>query len=735
MKTPRFSLLKPLAITTLATAAINANSQALEEVVITAQKRAQDLQDVPIAVTAMSASMLKEAGISDVKGIALRTPNFSMGEFNPTQPQLYIRGIGSNGDGAGGGEQSVAMFIDGVYIPRSAGTGTELYDIESIEVLRGPQGTLWGKNAIAGAVNIRTSKPSDELTMGVEAEAGNMGLVSFKGMASGPISDQLNGKLGFNHKQRDPYVQSVVDPSIKTGDIDSQGLRGQLLFMPTDMLDFLLSVDWGKDRRSGGAVSPDSNHGLVGMFIQSPAAPRAGFYQNYLEREGKAEIDSSGMSLTTTWDMEFATLTAISAYRELESALENISFGVGLTTFPVLDLNNYTKEDSKMFSQELRLAGNTDQMNWQTGLYYNREKTNRTEGGEFATKINLNTFFAQGKITLLPSAIALPDDVTTQSNTTTSWAVFGQADYSLTANLDLTFGLRYTNEEKDYQNIGVRGAGLYVLENYNISANKSWSATTFKFVANYHINNNTMAYFSAATGFKSGGFDGVASTEKGAKTPFDQEEALNLELGLKTMLFDERLRLNTAVFNMAYDDLQILQAFPNGGPIPPLQTKNAGEAESKGLELETQWAINDEFTLSATYAYLSTKYTKLDGSLASNIGNHLRNAPKNTYSLLLDYRKALGSGGEVSARAEYITKDIAYQDIENYSYAAIDEYSVGNLRAAYSTSDENWEIALWVKNITDEEYYIHNYQISPFGAFHIAALPRNYGVTVSWKNW
>lgn len=733
MKLSQTLFSKTMIATAISLTAVPSHAQVLEEVVITAQKRAEDLQDVPIAVTAMSANMIREAGISDVKDVALRTPNFSMGEFNPTQPQLYIRGIGSNGDGAGGGEQSVAMFVDGVYVPRSAGTGTELYDIESIEVLRGPQGTLWGKNAIAGAVNIRTTKPADELTIGLETEIGNLGLVGARGMVSGPLTDLVSGKLGFNHKKRDPYISSVVYPSVETGDIDSQGLRGQILITASDTLDFLFAADWGRDRRSGGAVSPSSEHGLVGMFLGTSAVPKAGFHENYLEREGKSEMDSAGTSLTVNWDLDYGLLTAITAYRSLESALDNISFGVGISTFPILDVNNYMEEESDMFSQELRLSGGTDRINWQTGLYYNREKTDRVEGGEFATAVNLTTFFTQGKVVPLGVVVPLPDDVTQQSNTTTSWAVFGQADYSVTDNLDVTFGLRYTNEEKDFRNVGTRGAGLYVLESYDIDTSHSWSATTFKFVANYHLDQSTMVYFSSATGFKSGGFDGVASTGEGARTPFDQEEALNLEIGIKSMLFEDRLRLNAAIFNMDYDDLQILQAFPNGGPIPPLQTKNAGKAESKGLELELQWALSEAFTLSGTYAYLDTEYTELDGNLQANEGNHLRNAPENSLSLVLDYRKQMPRGGELSARAEYIRKDIAYQDIENYAYAAIDKYNISNLRVAYLTADENWEFAAWVKNASDEAYFIHNYQISPFGAFHISALPRNYGITVGWR--
>jgi len=725
----------PVAIA-LATASIVSGVQAfeLEEIVVTAQKRAQDMQDVPIAVTAMSAEMIKEAGISNMNGIAVRTPGFSMGNFNPTQPQLYIRGIGSNGDGAGGGEQSVAMFVDGVYINRSAGTGTELYDLESIEVLRGPQGTLWGKNAIAGAINVTTKRPSDTLEGAFEVGVGNIGQRSYRGMVTGPLSENLNGKISFNKKQQDAYVESVIDSNIETGDIDSESVRAQFLFTPSDSVEMLLTADYGTDERSGAAAVPASDQGLIGLLLQAnPALPAAGFHENYMEDEGLTSMDTKGLSLQVDWDNDWGTLTSLTAYRKGRSEFENISFGVGLTAFPVLDVNNYAEETSRMFSQEFRLAGDTDNLQWQAGLYYNQEKVSRLEGGKFATAIDLGAFFGGGGINPLGFVAALPDDIADQKNTTTSVAAFAQGTYAVTEDLDLTVGVRFTREEKDFSNKGTAGAGLYVLETYEIEAEETWTAPTYKVVANYHVNDDTMVYLSLASGFKSGGFDGIASTQEGARTPFDEETALNLELGFKSMLFDNRLRLNGAIFNTDYEDLQILQAFPNGSPIPPLQTKNAGKAVSRGVELEATLAVTENLRLNATYAYLDTEYKELDGSLEAFEGKSLRNAPENAYSFSANYDKPLGNGAIISARAEYIAKDQAYQDVQNLESAAIPAYRLTNLRLAYTTPDEKWEVAAWANNVFDEEYYVHNYFIAPFGALNVPALPRTYGVNATYQ--
>ncbi len=712
-----------------------AETFALEEIVVTAQKRAQDMQDVPIAVTAMNADLIKQAGISNVSGIAARTPGFSMGEFNPTQPQLFIRGIGSNGDGAGGGEQSVAMFVDGVYVNRSAGTGTELFDIESIEVLRGPQGTLWGKNAIAGAINVTTQKPSDEFSAKVEIGAGNYDLRSYRGMITGPLTENLNAKITYNQKDRDPYVESVMS-DVETGDLDSSSVRTQFLLTPSDSVEVLVSLDYAEDDRTGVAAVPDER-GLIPpaadavgqtlAFLQSiNAIPKADFHENYLEDAGHTSMESQGASVQVNWDLDATTLTSITAYRESKTSFSNIALGVGSASFPTLGVvDNYSEESSRMLSQELRLAGETDSLNWQTGVYFNQETTRRAEGGNF-----------QGTLT---SGFLVSDD-TFQKNETTSYAAFAQGTYTVTDKLDVTLGIRYTKEEKDFENRGISGAGLYVLEDYDVAVDESWNSTTYKLVANYQLLDDTMIYASAATGFKSGGFDGVATGAAEAASPFEQEEALNLEVGFKSMLVDNRLRLNGALFHTTYEDLQLLQTFDDGNPatlVDPLKTINAGEAETQGIELEAEFALTENWRLSGTYAYLDTEYTKfqsgLTPDLVPNEGNKLRNAPRNAWNLAVSYSKDLAIGGAVDARVEYVAKDKAYQDIQNFEYAAIPAYRVYNMRMAYTSADEQWEVAGWVNNAFDEEYYAHNYQIAPFGAFHVPALPRTYGVSLTYS--
>jgi len=725
-------LASSMAFATLSVEAVESGFE-LEEVVVTAQKRAQDLQDVPIAVTAMDATALRQAGIEDVKGIAQRTPGFSMGTFMAAQPQLFIRGIGSNGDSAGGGEQSVAMFIDGVYINRSAGGSMELFDLASVEVLRGPQGTLWGKNAIGGAVNMRSKRPSEEFDASFEVGMGNLGLQTYRGLVSGGLTEQLAGKVTFSRKERDDWIDSAADDSVHTGGLDSDSIRAQLLFIPSETVEVQLSADYGSDDRSGISINPQigaAENGAVNQFASF--APEIDFHDTMLEDAGFQSVEGKGVSLAIDWDIsDTVTLSSISAYRETDTAFANNNTGTGLSTFSVFELFNFAAETSEMLSQELRLSGDTDAVHWQTGVYFNNEQTSRAEGGDFLIGPG-------GPLLGIPAFLegVTLTDLADQRNETDSVAVFGQFTYSVSEVLDVTLGARYSKEEKDFANTGTRGIGLFVVEDYDVTAQESWSKPTYKLTANYQLAEDAMIYVSAATGFKSGGFDGVASTSLAASTAFNEEEALNLELGLKSMLLDNRLRFNAAIFSTAYDNLQVLGSIEDGVcTICPLVTLNAGEAESAGVEVEATFLATQNLQFSFNYAYLDTEYTTLNTEgLKEFEGNSLRNAPENAYNIAALYEKDLDNGGAFTARAEWIHKDIAYQSIQNREAGAIPEYDLGNLRLSYTSADEQWEVSGWVNNIADEEYLAHNYVQPGFGVLATAGMPRTYGLTLTWSS-
>jgi len=724
------------AITAAVTFSTAIHAFELEEIIVTATKRSESLQDVPIAVTAMDQRTIEQAGITDVGDISQRTPGFTMGSFTAAAPRLYIRGIGSNERGAGGGEPSVAMFIDGIYINRASAMNTQLFDLASVEVLRGAQGTLWGKNAAAGVVNMKTRAPSkDDIQASLKAGVGNFGTQDISAFLSGPLSDDVAGKLTVGTRKRGDYMGSVLSSDADTGEIDAQSVRGQLTWQVSDTVDVKFSVDYGRDVRDGVGINsqlwPDASFAGEPMnFFANLQAP-IDFHETFLESSGFQEMESSGASIELNWDLGESTFTSITAHRKnKENGLNNM-IGTSIQTFPVLGILVFTDEDNEMFSQELRLSGGSESLTWQTGLYYFNEQTHRIEGGEFP--------LGPGA----PDALGVPSflvgqtlfDSADQHNETDSFAVFGELTWSASDRLDLTFGARYTEEEKDYSSFGIGQAQLFI-GNFNIEAEESWTNPTYKAVANYHTTEDSMVYLSIATGFKSGGWRSLATSAVAAETPFDEENATNYELGLKTMLFDNTVRLNGALFRTDYNDLQVQASVETGDcVICPVSTVNAGEALIQGLELELAWAASEELQLLANYAYLDSEYDNLPPELAPFNGNQLVNAPEKAYNLVALYETTISNGGEASVRYEYIYQGEAQSDIQNQETSVRSDYDLTNLRFGYTTPEGDWEVAAWVNNVFDEEWLAHVFYNPGIGSVRQPALPRTYGLSVTWRNF
>jgi iron complex outermembrane recepter protein len=713
----------------IASASFELHAFTLEEMVVTAQHREESLQDVPIAITAIGAEDIRTADISDINAISLRTPGFSMGNFLPAQPQLFIRGVGSNADGAAE-DQSVVLFLDGVYLGRTAGQAFDLFDLERLEILRGPQGTLYGKNAAGGAINIVSQKPTEELEAALEVSTGSMGYWGTRGKVSGALSDTVAGKISFNYKERDGYVESLVANIDDLNAFESKGVRGQLLITPTDSLEVLISADYSEDSRN----SPGRNTGeelfLADFVAMSGLNPD--FHENLQSEKPHSDIESSGVSVQVNWDTDQGTFTSITAYREAKSDTRDVAFSADIEYFPLASLSNSSTEKSEQFSQEFRFAADAgDNLFWQAGVYYLNEDVKRIEANDIACGFLCNGFNPNPYNPADPSTspLFLPQASTQQANETNSYGIFAQGTWTFNENWDLTLGARYTYETKDASNIGTPDGAFSILEAYDVEMDESWSAFTPKAALNYRLDEDTTLYSTVSTGFKSGGYQGMAPTEAAASTAFDEESVINYEIGIKGTALDSTLRYGATAFHTEYDDLQVLvQTIQNGGPGPQL-TQNAGSARSRGFEFDAQWQLHEYWQVSGTYAFLDTEYRELEGNLQAFEGNALRNAPEEAVSLsvIFDYPLA---NGRLNARADFTYKDEAYQDVENQEAAKMDSYNVTNLRVAYAPESDRWELAGWVKNATDEEYMLHNSTLNPgLAQVTVPAAPRTLGLT------
>jgi iron complex outermembrane receptor protein len=724
----------------------------LEEVIVTAQHRAENVQEIPIAVTALNAELLHRADIFDIGSIAQNTPGLSYAEFSPGQASVTMRGIGSADDGAGL-DNSVAMFLDGVYIGRGASINFDMFDLERIEVLRGPQGTLFGRNAIGGAISVVTTKPADEFGAKLGATAGNEGILRYQGMVTGPLAESLSGKITFNHREHDGFVENVITGKDEM-DEDQDSIRGQLRW-DLDNSEWLLSADYMEDDRADMGRTPFVDNAplsdiLVANGVNSP-------WKNASARTGFSKREASGISLQGDFDFDNGTLTSITAFRHAETDWEMASAGapLGGLGLPFDEVIDAIVEDIDTFSQEFRWTSSLgDKFNYTLGLYYFEEDTDRVEQFKISAA---GSYEGAHPFTLtdVGSQDFIGNEYSRTANETTSYAVYGQGTYSLNDKWSLTAGGRFTLDEKDYtaesvncgadrtgtdfENFpeceGLGGSLNIIAESFLVEPSDDWDDFSPMIAVKYFASDSVMWYGSVSRGFKSGGFAGSQGVESVASNPVDPETATNFELGFKGDMLDDTLRLNATAFYTDYEDLQVVRF----GPVPGSEfgtfiTTNLGSAEIAGVEVEFTWYITEEFRLSGFYAYLDTEVDDLlietAGGLTDASGKDLIRAPENSGNLALDYDTTT-SIGDINVRLSYSHSDEQRTDYVDDRIIQ-DEQDLWDGRIGWMSSDESWEVAAWVKNMTDEDYVSHMYVIGP-GGIGIWGPPRTYGISLNWK--
>ncbi|MDA5194420.1 TonB-dependent receptor [Govanella unica] len=748
-----------------AQAADGTNIVGLEEITVTAQRRAESLQSVPLSITAFSSEDLHRQGIVDIKAITERTPGFTMGVFNAGQPQLYIRGIGSNDRGASG-DQSVIVFVDEVYLGRAAGSDMDLFDLERVEVLRGPQGTLFGKNVVGGAISFITKKPEATPEYKIEGSYGNLNARTLRGYASGALTDKIFGKISFSSKSRDGYVQSQaylypqffpgkstdILKSITGQDINTDSIRAALRFVPNDELDINVTASYSNLDQSGPSRHYVAGPGNGGTFYATDSLliPNyANDIHTYLSSDpGLSKINTWGVTARADYHFPSMTFTSLSSFRKANTHVDDELGGkeisaLRLSTHAVPTVffgSNPYEEHAKTYTQEFRLVSSNDSaLQWVAGLYYLNEKTDRDE----RALLGMYGLDSSNNVTVVAP---LTQGGELQLNTTKSYAGFGQVTYAVLDRLKLTAGARYTYETKDMRGIGTVG-GFTVLENYDVTGHKNWKSFTPKVSADYQATDEILFYASISKGFKSGGFPGLSGRAVQANAPYNPETAYQYEIGTKTEWFDRRLRVNVAGFMTDYKNLQVLQLLvPNEAPLNTpgvLFTSNAANAKIKGVELEFTAVPIKGLTLSGSYTYLDAHFSDFFiptgyrpaagvGLPTNRIGKKLRNSPKHAVNFLGRYDYEMSDGGTLSAQGEYIYKAISYQDPDNLPFAAVPSYSLVNGRLGYLFPSGDIEVSAWVNNLLNEDYFLHNSPNIGSG-FATPAPPRTYGVTVTWK--
>lgn len=696
----------------------------MEEVIVTAERRAESLQDTPMSVSAYSGELVNEGGIKSMEDIAIRTPNFKMTAFNIAEPQLYMRGIGNTNDSAGA-DPAVAVFIDDVYVGRASGATTDLYDLDRIEVLRGPQGTLYGRNAAGGAVNIFTKKPQQEFEARVGLTVGNEGLVNLRGYINGPISDKVSGKVTINARERDGFAKNI-NTGQDLEDDDTKSVRGQLLITPSDNVDVLLGFDYTDINLSG------DNRYLTNLDVvgNGPGLGFAGQLQaandlidNDPRKSNHDEIQSSekeilGLSARVDVDLEWGTLTSITAWRESESSWHqslNPQLSTRVGGLGLQEVDDGAVQDAEQFSQEIRISGTSETIKWVGGVFYFTEEIDRDE--RFFTYWDPTTFLA---------AFTIGDVSFLQEAQNDSFAAFGQLTWDMSDSLALTLGARYTKDEKEIDNeaishippsLGILYGIPLIGPPYTVSADESWNETTVRATIDWKISDNHMLYFTYSEGFKSGAFVGQQRSPEIASTAIQPELATNLELGARTEWLDGRLRFNATFFDLEYDDLQVWFLVNN-----ELNAINAA-AEVDGFESDFAIAFTENFNIVGSYATMDAEFSE-----GGNAGNDLPRAPESSWSLTANLAVPMASGAlDLMLTASY-TDDYHYE-IDNDERGFEGDVTLLDLSVRYTPDEGNWELTLWGKNLDDELYSVHHIDGSFGGATRIYGPPRTYGLT------
>lgn len=682
-----------LTVTSLAAATSPVAAQQIEEIVVTAQHRVQSMQDVPIAISALGTAELERRSISNILDMSDSIPNINISKNTGTSSgaKIFLRGIGED-DSRVTQDPAVGIYIDDVYLGRQTGSLLDLVDIERAEVLRGPQGTLYGRNTNGGAIRIVTKRPELESEHRVKVTLGNNDLREVSASFSGGLTDTLAGKVSLLHQTRDGFIKDT-DTRDYYGDTDKFAGRVALRYMG-DNWDVQWSTDFLNDDSDPGypvKAAPFDDDGKLFTTNQSqwPLAFPAGRGDVPLTQYFN-ELNSYGTNLHVEGMVaDDIQLTSITSYRVMENELASNMAGP-----------YYQDVEQDQFSQEVRLAGGAEGLEWVSGVFFYHENPRQL------------TEYVMGWADL---------DLTTNSA-----AVFGQLTYDVTPDFRVTAGLRYTWEEKklnaelsdDYW-FGV----FYGAENLGALRQKdSWSAVSWKLVGDYYLTEDSMVYLSVTNGFKSGGW----STD--SLQLVDQEEVMTYELGLKSQLLDNTLRVNLAAFYNDYTDLQVNGSIAGAG----FTRVNAGEVESYGVELEVTWAPVDFLDFNVYVATLDGKYKKIDGVASSIISKdyELKQSPELEYGFSINHYLALGEG-ELTSSLQFTHTDSYWTDIANTWWAAREETDLVNARIAYTGGiDSNYTIALWGRNLTNEKYW----PSTMTGAQALyPADPRTYGIDFTYN--
>lgn len=733
----RIALASSLAAVCLQPMTTLAQATNIEEVVVTARKRAETLQEVPLAVSVLDGSALQAGGIETADDLFGRIPGLYFtngGGAAPTSDFVYLvlRGVGFNG----GQEPSAGVFIDGMYQPQ-LGFDISFLDLERLEVLRGPQGTLFGRNTQAGALNLVTRKPDAELVGRVEAEVAEFSTYRIHGAVRGPLSDRLFGGISAEYAESDGFLDNRLTGR-PAAPYDRYTARGTLRWLPTDALELTLTAD--TSHRGGNEVA-------FGPRLACEC------YDLEADNDRDDKKDNDGVQLTAEWRVNDAmTLTSISGYRKVESDI-TIDFDGERTDQTPVTLNGvpgsrvapapitfqgisqFSGITQEFWSEELRLAGTGERFDWLAGLYYFDQKQDQLRNFDIAgVRADPAVAF------LVP--LTIREDFTSDRD---GWAIFGQASWRPLDRLETTVGVRFSEETVGIG--GERMRNIAQVENANptffsLNGEKTFSDVSPMFSVSYELAPSVRSYLTVAQGWKAGGFNRYPSTAN-AVLPYDSETSLNYEIGLKGAWPALGVTSNIALFYVDIEDQQLLTVTPDAQGVPVTTITNAGSSRSRGVEFELFARPLDRLDLSLSVSYTDAEFTDFTQEAAGGAtlvrdGQPFEFVPEITASATVEYRFPIGDND--------LAVNLNYRFVDDYivpdggflaglgDTLPVRSYDRLDLRATLDIGD--WKVTGYVRNVLDSFDYTnisYNGFVAPSPEEYLVQPlePRTFGLVLT----
>lgn len=717
-----------------------------EELIVTAQKRAEALEDVPVSISVLTAEALESQGITNALGLNNSAPSLRISSGDAaSSPKIYIRGVGLS-DFNPNASGAVGIYVDGVYVGSPLAQLAGFYDLAQVEVLRGPQGTLYGRNTNGGAINVTTNRPTFDFEGQARVEYAENNSQSFQGAFGGPIVDNLLAfRIAGQWVSSDGYTYDrVTGEDLNT--TEYFGGRASLLFTPTNDLSIYAQYNHFENR--GDATAPQhralfpsdpSVTGADGFCL--PSAYSSGLCTDLL---GYADTDNDVRAGDYGAESGRDLIAVRGGHVQLDWTLGDIDL-VSITSYQRADRNGFENTDSSpinmieinyqshshAFTQEMRLQSNDPgaDLRWVAGVFYMDETIQDNSTQDVLRALRVPTVGNPLGIDPANSIAVFGYPYTQQ---TESLAIFGQADYNITDRLIGTFGLRWSEDVRDFDYRSEIEYGLIPILSYRDE--QSFAAWSGRLGLRYELTPDSNIYATYSRGFKSGGFFGGLATELAELEPYDNEQLDAYEVGYKGLFFDRALRLSTAAFYYDYQDQQVFaQVLRNG--ITTLVLDNAGSSTVYGGEVEASWSPNEALSLNAGLSLLHAEYDEFISEGQDYGGNRLPQAPEMTFNAGVTYSIPLSTGDEIVLNADANYSSKIYFDNSNAERLSQDAVWNTNGQISWRSQTGGLEAGLFARNMFDEEWVI---AMSPIDSLGVDLLtynrPRSIGVFLRVSN-